>query len=377
MKRVGRFLWFWMLILTLSYTILSVGSSFIPPKFFWGLYFLSYGLPIAIVFNLLAVGLYFIARKRLFLIVVSNLILLFGLSNNWAFNTTEKDNTAHYSLLSYNVRLFDFYNWLSGNAWDDWKARTDNGAVLDSMYSLILNQKTDFMCFQEYLNQVEGDYQTKEYFNKNGYPYAHIGYCVTGLTNNYGIATFSKYPIIRKKASFFGTFGINNGFLVTDIQLNSDTIRIINAHLESYRLAKDDYRYLNLLSDSSIAKMERKQTVSLVKKIKRAFIARSNQLDSLVSIIEQSPHPIVLCGDLNELPNSYLYRQLNSKLADSFREKGTGLGSSFITSIPGVRIDYTFHSKEIKTVKHEIIHRKLSDHYPLKFDFKLLNLTEE
>ena len=45
--------------------------------------------------------------------------------------------------MSYNVRLFDFYNWLQRDTWDDWEERKDNGAILDSIYSTIKSTNPD------------------------------------------------------------------------------------------------------------------------------------------------------------------------------------------------------------------------------------------
>ena len=366
--------WKWIILLVLFYSALCVASSFISSEYFWGFYFLAYSLPIAIVLNIVLFVLLLVFKKHVILILVSNVIVLFGLSNNWSFSTSTEDGTANYSLLSYNVRLFDLYNWLDGQAWDEWKERTDNGAVLDSLQKSILEPDADFLCFQEFFNQSRGDYKTEKFFRKNGYKHRHVAYSLVNKPNYYGIATFSKYPIVHKESHFFNKKSLNNGLLVTDIQVNTDTIRIINVHLQSFMLERDDYKYLNEISttDSTLDKLKAAPTKQLFNKIKTAAKQRLTQLDFLMSIIEKSPHPILLCGDFNELPNSNVYRQINDVLLDAFQEAGTGLGSSLTNSIPGLRIDYIFHSKSIKAVNYEVIHKKLSDHYPVLFKFKNL-----
>ena len=377
MKRILRTIWLWMVLSVLAFSFISVLSSYIPPKYFWGLYFLSYSVPIALFLNCTLLGLYFFVKKRLWLIIVGIAISLFGLNNNWALNTNTNKAEHNYSLLTFNVRLFDIYNWLNGNAWDEWKERTDNGAVLDSIYTLIDNQNTDFICFQEYLNQNSGDYQTEKNLIKKGYKYSNIAYCVETSETQYGLATFSKYPIINKSEKFFGNYRWNNGILITDIKTPNDTLKIVNVHLESFRLGKKDYKYLHDISDSSFTNVETEQTKSLFKKIKIAFERRSLQLNYLLNVIDSSPHPIIICGDFNELPNSYLYRTLTQKLEDAFLEKGNGFGSTFISKIPGIRIDYILHSKAISTTSHEVIKQRLSDHYPTKYEFKTLQLVDD
>lgn len=304
------------------------------------------------------------------MVILSIGLTVFGLQNNWAWNSSSDDNTASYSLLTYNVRLFDLYNWLDGKAWDEWKERTDNGAVLDSLKATIIKPNPDFICFQEYFSQDKGDYQIEKYFKKQGYRYSHLGYTLVNKPNKYGIATFSKYPIIRKETKFFRKSGLNNGILISDIKTTLDTLRLINVHLESYRLGKNDYKYLNTISDSSLASIEAEPAKDLMKRIKGSFERRREQMNFLMDEIKNSPYPVVLCGDFNELPNSYLYNSISKLLSDGFQEVGWGLGSTLTNNIPGLRIDYVFHSDEIKPVSHHTIKKELSDHYPVLFKFK-------
>lgn len=377
MKRFFSFLWKWKVILVMTFSVLSVISSFIPPKVFWGIYFLSYALPIALILNLLSLIVWFFVRKHFWFILIGLVVTIFGFSNNYALNKAQEDSTASYSLMTYNVRLFDYYNWLDGKAWDQWKERSDNGAVIDSIYETIELTNADFLCFQEYFNQSIGDYTTEKRMRKMGYKYSHINYSVKQGKNQYGIATFSKYPIIKKEGKFFSEGNINNGLLITDVKVTSDTFRIINVHLESFKLGKKDYLYLNQLSDSALVSVQAQPTKDLVKKIRNASEKRAKQLDYLLEIIENSPYKVLLCGDFNELPNAYLYRQLTGKLKDSFQEVGSGLGSTLTSKIPGLRIDYVFHSPSVSAVQHEVIKVALSDHYPILFKFKNPKIVNE
>ena len=49
---------------------------------------------------------------------------------------------------------------------------------------------------------------------------------------------------------------------------------------------------------------------------------------------------MILCGDFNDTPLSYTYRQLSRKLTDSFIEKGRGIGNTYIGEFPSFRICY-------------------------------------
>ena len=371
MKQFLHFLWKWLIIVLLTCSMVSVISSFISPEYFWGLYFFSYGIPFFLVLNSLMLFLCFFIKKHFWLITLSTVISIYGISNNWSWAESKDDGTANYSLMTYNVRLFDFYNWLEGKSWEKWKARSDNGTTLDSLYQTIKASNTDFLCIQEYFNQTTGAYTSNKFMRSIGYSHKHVEYSVKRGSNLYGIATFSKYPIIKKQVKFFlNKGGPKNGILISDIKTKNDTLRIINVHLESFRLQKEDYKYLNDLTDSTLSKVEMKPTKILIDKIRQATKRRAPQLEYLEKVIKESPFPVLLCGDFNDLPNSYLYRRFTEHMKDSFQEVGKGFGSTWVSNLPALRIDYVFHSNRIKAVSHKVIPRILSDHYPVVFEFK-------
>ena len=59
----------------------------------------------------------------------------------------------------------------------------------------------------------------------------------------FGIATFSKYPIVNSYNKQFSNDN-SNQFTFTDIQKEQDTIRIYNAHLGSIRFNHTDYKVI-------------------------------------------------------------------------------------------------------------------------------------
>ena len=93
---------------------------------------------------------------------------------------------------------------------------------------------------------------------------------------------------------------------------------------------------------------------------------RAHQAEEIQRHIDGSPYPVILCGDFNDTPLSYTYRQLSRKLTDSFIEKGRGIGNTYIGEFPSFRIDYVLHSPTLYTVGYIREDITLSDHYPIK-----------
>ena len=112
-------------------------------------------------------------------------------------------------------------------------------------------------------------------------------------------------------------------------------------------------------------------TLGIVRKIKHAFVQRAKQIQLLVDDIRNCPHPTVLCLDLNDTPLSYSYRKIAKLMNDSYLNSGKGIPNTYIGTFLHFRIDYIFHSDELKSHNFKTIKRKLSDHYPIRCDIAL------
>lgn len=330
--------------------------------------FIAYSLPIWILINLSYLFLVFYKKKYWIFSGAFLCIGFWGLNNTYAISGTSEKSDIR--VMSYNVRLFDVYNWLQRDTWDDWEERKDKGAILDSIYNTIKESNPDVISFQEYFNQPFGTYKTRRQFkHKQGYKYSNISYTFKEKGSKYGMATFSKFPIINKKYIKFKD-AQNNGILITDIVKERDTIRVFNVHLQSFKFGKDQYKYLRNLKDSTYEAINIPETKALVARLYSGFNKRSDQIQIVLEEINNSPFPVIVCGDLNEVPLSFAYEQLKSNLQDSFLEAGSGLGITHTSGYPFMRIDYIFTSPTFETTGFQTIKRELSDHYPIVVDLK-------
>ena len=87
--------------------------------------------------------------------------------------------------------------------------------------------------------------------------------------------------------------------------------------------------------------------------------------------ILKSPHPVILCGDFNDVPNSYAYQQMRSMLQDAFLQKGQGIGRTFLKIFPTLRIDYIFCPKAYEIQNFKTHQWGMSDHNAIEASFSI------
>jgi endonuclease/exonuclease/phosphatase family metal-dependent hydrolase len=88
-------------------------------------------------------------------------------------------------------------------------------------------------------------------------------------------------------------------------------------------------------------------------------------------VLGDSPHPVLFCADLNDVPNSYTYFTIRDKMQDAFLKKGFGIGRTFSGLSPTLRIDYIFADKSFKVNQFTRVIRRYSDHYMIVSDLEL------
>lgn len=81
------------------------------------------------------------------------------------------------------------------------------------------------------------------------------------------------------------------------------------------------------------------------------------------------PHPAIVGGDLNELPDGRAVAELSRRLVDAWTVAGDGPGQTFPAGAPTARIDYLFVSPGIRVERALVPElpeaRGASDHLPL------------
>ena len=342
--------------LCLILVFLGLLSQFVSPETLWIPAFAGLIFPyLFIIFLIFFALILFRGYKKHILIFLPFLIFGFYVSNRFyhpGFFNEAAPEKGTIKVLSYNVRLFDLYNW---------KNKHVNKKPI---FKFLEEEKADILCLQEYYYQNFPGFSTTDTF-KNILPSKNVHQEFSVVNKNkyfFGIATFCKYPIVNKgKLTFEGT---TNMCIFTDVLISGDTVRIYNNHLESIRFGQEDYKFIDKI-DLDVDKEEVKDTKNILRRLKRAYVKRAEQVDMVTEHISKCPYPVIVCGDFNDTPVSYAYYNLSKGLKDAYCEAGRGFAKTYNGKLPVLRIDYIFHSPYFKAYEYNSPEVDFSDHFPV------------
>ena len=95
------------------------------------------------------------------------------------------------------------------------------------------------------------------------------------------------------------------------------------------------------------------------------FMGQQTQVQELFAHKATSPYPVLVMGDFNNTPFSYVYREIKKNMKDAYLERGNGLGTTYLFDAYPMRIDYILASESVDIVNFETIKKTFSDHYPI------------
>lgn len=329
----------------------AYGSYYINPNRFALPSLLGLAYPYLLIGNFILL-LYWITRwKRtawLEIIVIAlgypTFTTYYGIAGN---NSTEQP--SDFSLMSYNVRYFDVYNW------------SDQKDTKEKLYNYLKRFNGDVICLQEFSTRENTPPDPALLKQLRAYPYHHI---------RKDMAIFSKWPLLEE-----GSLSLKSpsaSCLYCDIIKGKDTIRLYSVHLESYKLGKKERKFMQEISKGLNRNELSEGARNLFSRLTSANKNRALQAQEIHRHIDNSPYPVILCGDFNDTPLSYTYREMKKGMQDAFTAKGRGLGNTYIGEFPSFRIDYILHTPGIETISYTRDTIRLSDHYPIYAKLKLI-----
>lgn len=337
-------------------------APWIDPKLFWPMALIGIAyLPLLAVNALFVLG-WLLTRPPLALISLT--IILIGwntLHTHIGFrlptNTGQPQpkHIADLRVLSYNVHLFRG------------PSPSDNvPQVKEEALELIREIAPDIICFQEYYSREKGALDISHAFKHQlGLVHQHVHAVAKNNFESYGMAIFSKYPIVGSGRVSDFEQGVNS-IIYVDINKDDRVFRVYNVHLRSFGFQKEDYDFIKSPTGSLESNVSSTRRIGA--RMKYAFSIRSQQARSLRAHSQQTEIPYLIAGDFNDTPLSFAVNHVGRGLQNAFREKGQGWGITYNGDFPNFQIDYLLASPGFEIRQFEIVRKKLSDHYPIWAD---------
>ena len=323
-----------------------------------------------LLFIMLTFLIYLLIKKSKWAFVCIAILLLGykQVAVMFSFNTYKKfdvsKTAATLRVLSWN---------LSG--WGETSREYKNN--LDAMVKLIKSTDADVLCLQEYLYYKDEKYRDTiiTALKEMGYQYIFFakkdyGKGLFTKLRITGIEIMSKYPITNTAQFIYNENDITEPLIYADIKINNKLVRFFTTHLESVRFELDDYEGLHGLKNPFKTSIQQSRATG--GKLKYAYKKRALQAELLHEKIEESPYPVIVCGDFNDVPNSYTYFTIKGNLQDAFLKKGSGFGRTFRFISPTLRIDYILADKKFTVRQFYKFEVDYSDHYPIVSDIDIL-----
>ena len=313
-------------------------------------------MPYLLIVNLLFM-LFWIAKARLYFLISLITMIISWSSVKTSFPYHNKKNKIEqegFSVMSYNVRVFDRYNW------------TKDSNNVSQMLSFIKDENPDIICMQEFGSSRKG-LTERSILNALGkYPYHYISYseATRAAKHRQGLAILSKYPISDKRTD--PQIHLADGYTTScTIKVKDQKYQIINAYFSPIKVI-NKYDFIGGLDSKNYKVNVRKAIYSVGK----ASVQHTEHAQRIKEIVDSSPYPTILCSDMNSSPISHSYHTLTHFLDDAYLHYGTGFGATYNGKYPFLRIDYILHNPNLTLLSYKRIKTKHSDHFPIIATFK-------
>lgn len=339
--------------------ILAVGgflASHFHPARHMELQWLGLFLPLILGINIVLI-LYWIWRKKPWFViplfaVLLNIPYLSGIIQ-WPFKEIKPAGRE------LNVATYNIQEGLVG----------DLSVTGREITGFMYNEKVDILCLQEFPGT--GEAQLKLIDEISGFlPY----YTVHSLSpQDMHIALFSRYPILQSQEIYFPDESKNTA-MWADLDIDGQIVKVFNTHLQTTNLNQ------NRIRPSDNFDRVTSRIIRLKDMMDENGVIRARQSDQIRGLIDESPYPLIVCGDFNDTPASYAYRKIKGNLEDSFRSCGKGYGYTYRYLRKLFRIDYVFYSRNVfRGTRYYSPALEYSDHKPVivSLDFDPTFLSSE
>lgn len=190
-------------------------------------------------------------------------------------------------------------------------------AGTDKIAAVIQNANADVVCLQE----VNG-------FQHWPDPLPALQKALPGyrIERYFETAIATKHPIRKTRVHRMISGKANRAALEAVVEINGRSVTFFSVHLAT----------------AATPQNIRERPGSLPAYLRNTTRIRADQIEVLRAATDAVSGSFVVCGDFNTPPRGRIYRRLRSRYTDSYSATATGVGWTYSTAHPLLRIDYVW-----------------------------------
>lgn len=322
----------------------------------WWTEFLRFGLPFVLMVSLVVMALAVILRPtwpHFIMPVVLFLVTMKPMRETCVLALRPEPIGHDFTVMSFNAALFNPYR----------PHTLDSHPELYHQFydHLRAEPAADVLCIQEFFHssQAVEELAVDSIVHLGDYSFF---YANPSFDEKYqgmvSAAIFSRLPVVGSgRVDLSGS--LYDGCW-SDVVAKADTVRVVNFQLRSMSIRPLWVHRLDLVGNLVF------NLLNIHDRLRAGWTARRKEMDEIDAFLTASPHPVIVCADINALPYSTTYQRLKRRYANSFETAGSGFGFTYHHFPWLIRIDNQFFDARLRaTWFHTRRDLHISDHYPI------------
>lgn len=329
-----------------GFTIAGWFAGMIPPQRSWFITLLSLGMTPLLGLNLLLM-LWWVCKRKLLAVLPLGVMLL-----NIGFITAmvqvnfrnETGRIADLKIATYNIHGF---------------AQKELKSTMSNIAGYLASEKVDVVCFQEFKTTPACPLDTIRAAFAPVMPYCAAIAQESGIE----IAIFSRYPI--SSSCLFPFAETANSAMWADIEVDGRPLRIFNVHFQTTSISQSKAE-IERLREKGITDRDGKKAFDLImERMRFNAYKRTEQVNAVRNAMDRTGRTVILCGDFNDTPASYTYKEIKKEMVDGFKSCGKGYAYTYKGMLRLLRLDYIFYAPGMEGIRYYSPNLYWSDHNPV------------
>lgn len=212
------------------------------------------------------------------------------------------------------------------------------------------------------LQEVRGEKQIGELLHILEYPY-HAAVPYKRQERSY-LAIFSRYPLEQVEYLYFQSSRDGSGALSSIVRYGDLAVLVCSVHLDQIpSKTRQKNGYVDQTVEHTAHQLEREILDDT---------ERSRSTNELIAWIQRKgQQSVIIGGDFNTIPFSKPIRAMNAAFDDALWPSRDYFSGTYVKIKSPLlpRVDYIFHSADLRVRNPAVIKNSPGDHYPVRADF--------